>query len=311
MTTVTSNEALARSQGKPPIALLFKAKTARRTNALVKHIGPSLNLSLQWAEKSSYRKAELLEFLERWLDPWTPQREKDSDYRILNLDVARSHVGSDVEDFAFSRGYITVYHYGGTTGVAQVNDTDCHGGFESTFLEHEQDAFNQRQMMDPGNISRSPVDVLQDVMATWRSIDHMEGVKGHKRTGLSNALDGSEDDQICREALECWNELDMNNLRKEALAKVDELIRDKGLQMSDWRQLIVHDEDPGVQEEGEEFEGENMPGEVPWEAEGAQHSGEEETAAVLAALAPQDPVGKSGIILVYGKRFESQVWAGC
>ena len=177
-------------------------------------------------------------------------------------------MGEDVVDFAWARGYIFLFHYGGTTGVAQVNDTDCHQAFESTYFEFEQDAVNQRQLIDPGNINRSPRDVLDDAVATWRAINHEQGVEGFKRTGASIALDGSEDGRICREALECWDEIGMPALRDEALAEVDEAFESKGLTFKDWRTLIKNPDDLGVMEEGDEFEGELEAGEPQWVADG-------------------------------------------
>jgi len=102
-TTVEGNVVgLARLPGTQ-VELLCKAKSDRRIKGLVP--AADLNLSLQWAEKGSYRTENILTFLRRWLDPWTPQRASSNDYRILMLDVARSHLHDDVIDFAFSRGF--------------------------------------------------------------------------------------------------------------------------------------------------------------------------------------------------------------
>ncbi len=45
------------------------------------------------------------------------------------MDVAKSHLGDPIIEMAWTRGYLVLYHYGCTTGVAQVNDTDLNGGF--------------------------------------------------------------------------------------------------------------------------------------------------------------------------------------
>ena len=113
MTCVTSNRALATSAKRPPMELLFKAKSARRTAALTKMLPSNTNVSVQWTEKGSYRKAEIIEFLGRWLDPWSEARAKSHDYRIMYSDVAWSHMGEDVLDFAWSRGYLFLFHYEG------------------------------------------------------------------------------------------------------------------------------------------------------------------------------------------------------
>jgi hypothetical protein len=49
---------------------------------------------------------------------------------------------------------------------------------------------------------------------------HKRGVHGHKRTGLSVALSGEDDDQICREAGQFWRDLGISELRTQALADV-------------------------------------------------------------------------------------------
>ena len=268
MTCVTSNRRLATSARKPPICILFKGKTSQGINKLRRFLPKETNFSLMYAEKGSFRKQEILGYLDTWLDPWTEQRAQDHDYRLLFLDAARSHLGPDVEECAWKRGYCTMWIYGGLTGVVQVNDTDCHMQFERTYLEYEQQGFNEQQLLDPSDISRTPQDVIADTNATWRSLDHEKSVNGYLHTGCSNALDGSEDGYICREALQVWNELDMQKERQDAIKEVDEKFDAGNLSFEDWRSLMIHPEDMGVMEEGEEFEGELEEGELPWLEEG-------------------------------------------
>ena len=282
--------------------MLFRAKTEKRTRGL--RLPKDMNVSVQWAEKGSYREENILKYLDRWLEPLTLERLEARDFRILMLDVARSHVGDDVVSFAAARGYVTLFHYGCTTAVGQVNDTDLHAEFQRLYVELEQLAFHQRQLVDPGNISRSIQEVLDDVVATWRSCGHSRCVDAHKRVGISNALDGSEDHLITREARELWVAAGMAELRAKAIAEVDQLVGTGALaQFSDWNALVRHPSSPGVlQHEGQEFEGELELGELPWscaadtaleEADAADFDGpglEDEAAASVAALAlPSDP----------------------
>jgi hypothetical protein len=109
-----------------------------------------MNFSTQFAEKGSYRSEHLLQYLDRWLDPWTEERASSRDYRLLFLDLAKSHLGDDVREFCWKRGYFLLYHYGCTTGVTQVNDTDLHGHFEKIYIEFEQTFFNDQQLIEPG-----------------------------------------------------------------------------------------------------------------------------------------------------------------
>jgi hypothetical protein len=267
MTMVTSNEGVATCPRRPPLEMLFKARSKRRTGNIAAN--PHTNCTVQWAEKGSYKKLQFIEFLRRHLEEWTPERAAQRDYRICYSDVAQSHCGGDVQDFCWTRGYVMLYHYGGTTAVAQVNDTDCHGDFEMVYVNFEQEACNERQAIDPGNISRTVQEVYDDVVATWRSLNHSRAVLGHKRTGLSVALDGPEDHHLTREAGDFWKLLNMPGLRKQAIAEVDAGIESGDLVLfADWSKLIVDPGTPGTYAEGEEFEGELAPGEKPWITDG-------------------------------------------
>ena len=264
MTCVTSDPAAAGMPRRPPLEILFRAKTDKRTRSLV--LPKDTNVSVQWAEKGSYREEHILAYLKRWLEPMTPERLRAQDYRILMMDVARSHVGPDVVDFAFSRGYVLLFHYGCTTGVCQVNDTDCHGAFQRIYIDLEQAFFNNQQLYDPGNISRTGQQLLDDVVATWRSLDHQSSVAGHARNGLSVPLDGSGDRHINRLARDLWFAAGMPELRKQAIVEVDGLVATGQLtSVADWRKVIRHPASPGVlQHEGAELEGDLEDGEPPW-----------------------------------------------
>ena len=150
-----------------------------------------------------------MRYLDRWLDPWTPEREAAGDWRILMLDVAASHLAEEVLDVADARGYVTLLHYGCTTGVAQINDTDLHLDLERAYVELEAEAFHQQQLIDPGDISRSLQDVLDDLTGAWRAVDHSQGLRGQEKTGLNLAPDGSEDYLVTREARDFWMSADM------------------------------------------------------------------------------------------------------
>jgi hypothetical protein len=237
-----------------PIEVMFRAQSSARTRSLQ---GPAdMNLSVVWSEKGSYRQEHILRYLAKWLDPWTDERVAAADYRLLMMDMAGSHVQQSVVDFAWSRGYMVLYHYGGITGVLQVNDTDLHGPFQRIFLEQEQQSFNEKQELRPGCIARSPREVLDDVATTWRRVRHDQAVNGHKYTFLTCALDGSEDKLVSREALECWLALDMPKVRQEVKEQVDKFLAAGGVTIDQWTELIEHPADPGVMRyEGQEFEG--------------------------------------------------------
>jgi hypothetical protein len=247
------------------VELLCKGKTNRRIRDL--EVPAGFNVSLQTAEKGSYRCEHIVRYLDRWLDPWTPEREAAKDWRILMLDVAASHLAEEVLDVAEARGYVTLLHYGCTTGVAQINDTDLHLDLERAYVELEAEAFHQQQLIDPGDISRSLQEVLDDLTGAWGSVDHSQGLRGHKKTGLNNALDGSEDYLVTREAREFWMSADMATERQQAIAEVDGLVDDGTIvSFTAWRQVVRQPENPGIiAEEGAEFEGELSDGENHWD----------------------------------------------
>ena len=213
-------------------------------------------MSVVWAEKGSYRAEHILRYMSRWLDPWTDERAAAKDYRILMMDMAGSHVQQSVVDLAWSKGYMLLYHYGGITGVLQVNDTDLHGAFQRIFLEEEQLSYNEKQEIRPGFIARSPQEVLIDVASTWRKLRHDHAVKGHKYTFLTCALDGSEDKLVSREALECWLALDMPRVRQAVKEQVDQFLLSGRATIDQWQELVEHPADPGLmRHEGMELEG--------------------------------------------------------
>ena len=269
MTFVTDDEELASCPERIPLEVLFKAGSNKRTRGL--KVPSGMNVSVAWGPKGSYRKEDIMRYLRRTLPAWTKEREAAKDYRILMLDVARSHIGDDLVDLAWSRGFLTLYHYGGITGVCQVNDTDLHGPWTKEFLHLEEQAFVARQSIASWDIGRDCQDVLNDVIETHMAVNHSLCAGGHKTTGLSIAPNDSEDprDFLGREALVVWAAANMDDLRLQAFKEVDDALaarekEGKPIDISLWRSVVQHPNDPGVMPEGFECEGELSPGERPW-----------------------------------------------
>ena len=101
------------------------------------------------------------------------------------------------------------------------------------------------------------------MVLTWRSLDHTKAVSGHARTGLSVALDGSQDHLVAREARECWLALNIPDARKAAIAEVDAAIAE-GATFADWRRFVRHPKNPGAIAYSMEFEGDVASGEALW-----------------------------------------------
>ena len=66
--------------------VLCKAKSKARTGKLT--VPEGVNMSFQWAVKGSYRQANMLSYLDKWLESWSEAREEAADYRVLMMDVA-------------------------------------------------------------------------------------------------------------------------------------------------------------------------------------------------------------------------------
>ena len=272
-----------------------------------------MNMSVVWSDKGSYREEHILRYLSRWLDPWTDERAASLDYRLLMMDMAGSHVQQSVVDLAWSKGYMLLYHYGGITGVLQVNDTDLHGAFQRIFLEEEQQSFNEKQEIRPGCIARTPQEVLIDLASTWRKVRHDHAVKGHKYTFLTCALDGSEDKLVSREALECWLALDMPRVRQTVLEQVDQFLASGPATIDQWQELVEHPADPGLMRyEGMEFEGE-LEG-PPWQDEdfdslwGEDNKETEQAGSKTSTLVVVEPGDSPAAVVladVAAKRLES------
>jgi len=290
MTTVSNDRSAALQARKLPLEVLVKsAATKERATQLRKlELPRDLNMSKAVGPKGSYRSQHVLEFLEKWLEVWTPSRAERNDWRILYMDAYRAHMASDIADLCHSRGYILLFHYGCTTGIAQVSDTDLHEAFSRAYIDMESVSFLEKQILDPSDISRTLQEVVDDGAAVWRSLDHEQAVLGHKRVGLDIALDGSEDGRLAREAALFWNDpaLPMGPLRDEIVRDITQRVASGDLRWEDWPSLIQHppaDIGQGIVErEGEEIEGVLSDGEAVWaEDDAPTHTAEEELRGAL------------------------------
>ena len=139
----------------------------------------------------------MLNFLEASLEEWKPGRQ----WRILLLDAYAPQQTENVRRLAWSKGYVLVNLGGGSTGVVQTNDTDCH--------EHQRREYTQKEMAELVRMARLKPDRMPsakneqciDWMAeVWDNRKlHAQAALGYKYSGCRNALDGSEDHLICRE----------------------------------------------------------------------------------------------------------------
>ena len=224
--------------------------------------------SFQVAPRGSYREEHVIVFLSRWLPEWSEERAAVNDWRMMYLDAYAAHLTVEVKDLAFERGFIVVYHGGGSTGVCQVNDTDLHAAFEREYQDAEMVSFVEQNLVDPGNIGRTRQQVVDDVVAVWRGLDHGEGVRGHKRTGLSTHLSGSEDHLINRDARTFWDDISFSETRDQEVARIREAVARGDVSWCkadiDSLRAPFPDGDVGTRIEGQEIEGDLEPGENPY-----------------------------------------------
>jgi hypothetical protein len=115
--------------------------------------------TITFGPKGSYRLEHCLRFLERTVDDFSDERKEANDWRLFFVDAFKPHLDAAMASAAWAKGYVIMYHGGGTTGICQVNDTDCHGSLEKEYMNCEAQSFLDRQYVDPSDISRSRQEV--------------------------------------------------------------------------------------------------------------------------------------------------------
>ena len=107
--------------------------------------------------------------------------------------------------------------------IAQTNDTDHHEHVRKRFIDLQTALMVRKSRRTGGGLvdltTEENIDIMIEVMSD-KSL-HLQATKGYKYTGTTNALDGSEDAMICREAKDFWNELGMRKLIDAAVAEVE------------------------------------------------------------------------------------------
>ena len=82
-------------------------------------------------------------------------------------------------------------------------------------------AAEQMRLMPRGVPCPRRADVIGWVSCIWCSEElHLRAQRGFQKVGLSNALDGTEDAEICREAADFWHAEGMRQRRQEAVDDV-------------------------------------------------------------------------------------------
>ena len=225
---VTSCEEHARRL--PGLELTFKAAghlLEAKLQTFIRGRGCSW-LSVVTGPKGSYREEHVLNYLERHLPLLTEGRR----WRVILMDAYGPQMSEAVRRLCWQRGYVVIIHGGGATGVTQVNDTDLHQHLRKAYLEKETAEMIRSSRLHPnGAPSPKPEQCIQWMIDAWSNPQlHLSAVAGFKKTGITNALDGSEDQLIVREAKYFWRFLHMASQRESAIHDVEVEIEQGRLQ---------------------------------------------------------------------------------
>jgi hypothetical protein len=119
-------------------------------------------------------------------------------------------------------------HGGGTTGITQVNDTDLHQHLRRRYSELETADLLKQARLDPkATPIPRPENCIQWMASVWADPSlHVNAAKGFWSTGIANALDGSQDHLIVREAKQFHVALEIPSIRQQLLLDVAEEVRD-------------------------------------------------------------------------------------
>ena len=258
----------------PGFELMFKANGDKVESGLQAHVaakGLHFPVTVVTGPSGSYREEDILNFFDMHLDPWGPGRR----WEIVLLDAYAPGLTDNVQRSCWSKGYVLITHGGGASCVAQTNDTDHHQHVRRKYVEMET-ALYVKLARETGrplvNLSRR--DMVAMMIAAMRDENlHLQACAGYKKTGTTNALDGSEDFLICREAKTFWEECKMREQINSAVAEVEERWARGDLRWNykSVQSLIGAYPRRGkldVVLPGQEDEATPDPDGVPWEAEG-------------------------------------------
>ena len=286
-TMVTSRQDYALAG--PHCEVLFKGgpQIARKLAEGAAEIAEQLGMqrvTTQTSNSGSYRMEHVLTWMERALPR---SREDDGRWRLLFCDCYRAHEGDAVLRLAWQHKYVVLLHGGGTTGVAQVNDTHLHGALSKVYQDLEmKDCWEQMCLQRHGVPKRDRLRCVRDLCACWRAASlHVAALAGWTANMLTNNLDGTEDHLASKEIAAFWRELQMNERRTQL---IEEVCQEFEQGRVEWSfefvySLVERFESTGFldyYEEGQEDEGENAAEEeCPWddrEGPSSDESGDDE-----------------------------------
>jgi len=232
----------------PPAECMFKAEKDGSVDARAQEFLRSRGFP-KWftatvSPKGSYREEDVISFLRKHLELWTPDR----DWRILLADDYSAHKTGNVWALCWSRGYILIIHGGGCTPVAQTVDTDLNQHTRRRYGNQESRLLIEK-MRSGQNVPKLSNEECMSLM--WEVLSdpqlHEDAAKGYKYVGQSVELHGNEDALICREAGTFWHEETLDgytNMRAKInveLRMVADEVKSEGIQwcQRDVKRLIT------------------------------------------------------------------------
>jgi len=220
-----------------------------------------LGITVQWAEKGSYKEEHICIWIQNNLRPGEVITA-ETPWRILFLDKYSGHLGKKVHEAAHAKRYILLIIPGGLTPDVQVCDTDMNRPFKKFYRDIE----DQWTLMQRSNGVALPTPtrelMLQWAVRSFEQLDFQNIANGFKRNGLMLALDGTEDVAWLRDdLLEIWEQMGIPAFRKELQ---DMYAAGKGPKTIDELENTLTDP-RGVPEEDDEWDVEYVAYETPAE----------------------------------------------
>jgi hypothetical protein len=224
-------DALMKAEGYPLFEMLFKGMG---TKGNVKSKSP--HCAVQWAERGSYRTEHVLD----WLNLVLP---RDGTKVCVLLDWYACHKDAEVVKFIRDRGHHLLLLGGGTTPWVQVPDTHLHHEFSQLFKADERRAMLEFRMLRPHKLyTRKKQDVLDKAFDVWKRLDHSKSIRGHAENGITNKLDGSDDEFLSSMIKSIWFEIKMPEERERIMADIKDGYDSKDLTSMEDYYAKLHEE---------------------------------------------------------------------
>ena len=232
----------------PPIGVLFKiGDAASSLPKLHAEMECRPSTLLQGAPRGSYRLSQVLAFL-KWAVPSAPERGKPV---CVVLDWFSPHLDKEVDALVHEQGNVVLRIGGGLTPTVQVPDTHAHRPYNNHYRQLERDAASAAWDLRPGTLLEcSKQSVLARSEDAWALVDHNACAAGWVHNGITNKLDGSQDESLASHTRPHWDELEMTTVREQLVQDVKEMVESGQItSFGQYHELLLpYDDHPPVVE---------------------------------------------------------------